>query len=170
MRVAVTGTPGVGKTTAVEPLETDLAVVHLNDLIREADLAAGRDSERDSLVVDDDAVANRLAGREDVLFESHLAHRYDADRVIVLRCHPDRLTERLAERGMAADSIVENAESEALDLVLSAAVERHGREAVYEIDTTERSPVETAAAIGAAIDGQRAPSAGAVSFAEYLEP
>ena len=170
MRVAVTGTPGVGKTTAVKALETDLAVVHLNDLIREADLAAGRDSERDSLVVDDDAVANRLTGREGVLFESHLAHRYDADRVIVLRCHPDQLTERLAERGMAADSIAENAESEALDLVLSAAVERHGREAVYEIDTTDRSPAKTAAAIGAAIDGQRAPSAGAVSFAEYLEP
>ncbi len=170
MRVAVTGTPGVGKTTAVETLETDLAVVHLNDLIREAELAAGRDPERDSLVVDDDAVATRLAGREDVLFESHLAHRYDADRVIVLRCHPDQLTERLAARGMAADSVTENAESEALDLVLSAAIERHGSEAVYEIDTTDRSPAETAAAIGAAIDGQRPPGVGAVSFTEYLEP
>ncbi|MEF8773734.1 MAG: adenylate kinase, partial [Halobacteriales archaeon] len=32
MRVAVTGTPGTGKTTAVQLVKTDLPVVHLNDL------------------------------------------------------------------------------------------------------------------------------------------
>lgn len=170
MRVAVTGTPGVGKTTALESLETDLTVCHLNELIREAGLAAGHDPRRDSLVVDDAAVADRLAGREDIVFESHLAHRYDADRVIVLRCHPEQLSERLADRGMAADSVAENAESEALDLVLAAAVDRHGPESVYEIDTTDRSPESTAAAIEAVIEGDRAPSAGTVSFTEYLEP
>jgi|APHM01.1.fsa_nt_gi Predicted nucleotide kinase (related to CMP and AMP kinases) len=170
MRVAVTGTPGVGKTTAVNQLATELSVVHLNELVREAGLTAGHDGDRDSAVVDDDAVADRLADRTDLLFESHLAHRYPADRIVVLRCHPATLEDRLLSRGMAPASAAENAESEALDLVLAAAVDRHGRDAIYEIDTTDRSPPAAAAALDAVIDGTREPSAGTVSFTEYLSP
>lgn len=35
MRVAVTGTPGVGKTTATALIDTTLDVVNLNDLVRD---------------------------------------------------------------------------------------------------------------------------------------
>ena len=67
MRVVVTGTPGTGKTSAVDVLDTELEVVHLNDLIKDEDLWAERDEERDSLVADLDAVAERLDGRDDLL-------------------------------------------------------------------------------------------------------
>jgi len=53
-RVAVTGTPGTGKTTATTLL--DDSVIHLNELIREAGLWTERDTDRDSLVADLDAV------------------------------------------------------------------------------------------------------------------
>ncbi|MFB6218752.1 MAG: adenylate kinase family protein [Halobacteriaceae archaeon] len=161
MRVAVTGTPGTGKTTAVELVETALPVVHLNELIREAGLHRGRDEERDSLYADLDAVADRLP--EEALVESHLAHHLPADRVVVLRCHPGELAERLDGRESAA-SVEENAEAERLDVVLAEAVERHGRESVYEIDTTGRTPGAVAADIEAVLAGERAPSAGTVSF------
>jgi Predicted nucleotide kinase (related to CMP and AMP kinases) len=170
MRVAVTGTPGVGKTTAVDQLTTELSVIHLNELVREAGLTAGHDENRDSVVVDDDAVADQLADQTDLLFESHLAHRYPADRIVVLRCHPATVEDRLLSRGMSPDSAAENAESEALDLVLAAAVDRHGRDAVYEVDTTDRSPATVAEALDAVINGTREPTAGTVSFAEYLSP
>jgi len=41
MRVAVTGTPGTGKSTATERLDTDLDVIHLNDVILEEGLTTG---------------------------------------------------------------------------------------------------------------------------------
>ena len=202
MRVAVTGTPGTGKTTAVEAADTGLDVVHLNDLVREADLATGEDPDRGSLVADLDAIADRLAGREDILVESHLAHHLEADRVAVLRCHPESLRDRLLDRGEAratsegnAESATpprglnrkdrenaeaamppraldrkarENAEAEALDVVLSEAVAEHGREAVYEIDTTDRPPAAVAAALEAVVAGDREPTAGTVDFTDYI--
>ena len=171
MRVAVTGTPGTGKTSAVEALETDLTRIHLNDVIRREGLTTDYDEDRDSAVADLDAVAEYLDGREDVLFESHLAHEFDADRVVVLRCHPEQLERRLADRdesAESAESVAENAESEALDLILSEAVRRHGEDSVYEIDTTDRSPAEVARAIESVIAGTREPAAGTVSFVEYL--
>lgn len=168
MRVAVTGTPGTGKTTAVERMETDLDVVHLNDIIRDEQLYREVDEERDSLVADLDAVTEWLDDRDDVLVESHLAHHVPADRIVVLRCHPAELERRLRERGEPQEKARENAESEALDVILSEAVATHGADAIYEIDTTELDPDDVADAIEAVIAGERPPSAGDVSFIDYL--
>ncbi|NIB99419.1 adenylate kinase family protein [Halobacterium sp. R2-5] len=168
MRVAVTGTPGTGKTTAVERLDANMDVVHLNDVIGEEGLYTEVDEARDSKVADLDAIRDWLDGRDDVLVESHLAHHLDADRVVVLRCAPGELERRLVERGEPAAKAEENAESEALDVVLSEAVQRHGRESVYEVDATDRSPDEVADAIQAVLAGEREPSAGDVDFTEYL--
>jgi adenylate kinase len=202
VRVAVTGTPGTGKTTATELLETDLDVLHLNDVIKSEGFSTGTDEERGSLVADMDALEAWLDGREDVLVESHLAHNFDADRVVVLRAHPDTVVERLRERGESdskayenagsaepprtltrkarenagsaepprtlARKTRENAESEALDVILSEAVHHHGTENVYEIDTTDRDPGDVAAEIAAVVAGEREPSAGTVSYVDWL--
>ncbi|WP_435125990.1 adenylate kinase family protein [Halobaculum sp. D14] len=173
MRIAVTGTPGTGKSTATDLLGDDYDVVHLNDVIREEGLTVERDEERDSLVADLDAVASRLddydpdPDAEHVVVDSHLAHRFDADRVVVLRCRPDVLEERLLDRGEPEPKARENRESEALDVVLAEAVDRHGTESVYEIDATDASPSEVAAAIEAVASGERDPSAGDVDFVAY---
>jgi adenylate kinase len=173
VRVVVTGTPGTGKTTATEQL--DRPVLHLNDAVRDDErLTESHDDDRDSLVADMDAVTEFVAEREaeaesgPFVVDSHLSHRLDADRVVVLRCRPDELEDRLRERGESAESAAENRESEALDVVLSEAVERHGRDSVYEIDTTDATADETAAEIAAVIDGERDPSAGEVNFLEYV--
>ena len=168
MRVAVTGTPGTGKTTVTARVKSDLDVLHLNEIITEEGLTTGHDEKRDSAIVDLDAVSAYLDEREDVIFESHLAHHFDADRVIVLRCHPERLTGRLDERGESELSIEENAESEALDVILGEAVNRHGEEKIYEIDTTEKDVDAVATEIESVIAGTREPSAGTVSFIDYL--
>lgn len=187
MRVAVTGTPGTGKTTATAELESPsaqsdsdskadaisvdgstLEVVHLNEVLENEALYTEVDEERASKVADMDALEAWLEGRDDVLIESHLAHHFEADRVVVLRCRPDRLEERLEERGEPPEKASENAESEALDVVLSEAVDRHGLESVYEIDTTDRDPDDVAEALEAVVAGKREPSAGEVDFVGYL--
>ena len=169
MRVAVTGTPGTGKTTAVDLLDTDLDVVHLNEVVREEGLYDEVDEERDSLVADLDAVRTWFDGKDDeVIVESHLAHHLPVEKVVVLRCQPEELERRLRERGEPESKAKENAESEALDVVLSEAVAEHGIDAVYEIDTTDTDPGSVADVIEAVIAGERAPSAGEVSFTDYL--
>ena len=170
MRVALTGTPGTGKTTVTDLLETDLDVVHLNEVIREEGLHEGEDRGRGSLVADLDAIRERLADRNDVLVESHLAHHLDVDRVIVLRCHPSALLTRLLGRGEPEAKAEENADSEALDVILAEAVDRHGPECVFEIDTTERTPDAVARDVAAVLSGARGPSVGIVDFTDYLTP
>jgi adenylate kinase len=176
VRVAVTGTPGTGKTTAVERVETDLPVVHLNDLIREEGLHEGPDPDRGSLYADLEALAERVPAH--ALVESHLAHRLDPDsgadadthRVIVFRCHPEELARRLRERGEPESTVEENTESEALDVLLSEAVERHGPERICEVETTDRTPEEAARAVEAILAGERDPGAGvgAVDYTGWL--
>jgi len=172
MRVALTGTPGTGKTTVADLLETELEVVHLNDVIREEGLTESVDEERDSLIADLDAVQSRLDEYESeyghLLVESHLAHLFDTDRVVVLRCDPDELERRLLDRGETEAKALENAESEALDVILSEAVERHGEEHVYEVVTTDRSPDAVAREVEAVFAGEREPSAGTVDYTDWL--
>ena len=183
--MALTGTPGTGKTSASERLGDGFDVVHLNDAIREHDLWAETDADRDSLVADESAVRDWLADRSAKrsggdhagdaeggsveVVESHLAHLFDAERVVVLRCRPDELERRLRDRGETPAKATENAESEALDVVLSEAVERHGADAVYEVDTTDRTPDEVAEAVRAVAAGDREPSAGTVDYLDYLD-
>ncbi|GAA0505443.1 adenylate kinase [Halorubrum aquaticum] len=167
-RVAVTGTPGTGKSTATALLEAEYDVVHLNDRIKEREeLWTERDDERDTLVADLDAVADHLGDWTGVL-DSHLAHHFDIDRVVVLRCHPETVERRLRERGESEATAAENAESEALDVILSEAVAAHGMENVYEVDTTDREPEAVADAVREAIEGAVEPSAGTVDFTDYL--
>jgi adenylate kinase len=177
MRITVTGTPGTGKTTATDLLgedptdECETSVVHLNDIIREEGLYTDTDAERDSLITDFDRVADWLDENdyEEVsVVESHLAHHFDAERVVVLRCHPETLEERLRERGESDAKVSENAEAEALDVILTEAVDRHGEESVYEIDTTDHGPTAVAREIESVIAGEREPSAGEVNFVGYL--
>ncbi|RAW45770.1 adenylate kinase [Halorubrum sp. 48-1-W] len=166
-RVAVTGTPGTGKSTATALLE-EYEVIHLNDLIKaHEDLWTERDAERDTLVADLDAVADHLGDWTGVL-DSHLAHHLDVDRVVVLRCRPETVEERLLERGESTATTAENAESEALDVILSEAVSIHGVENVYEVDTTDLPPEAVAEAIREAIAGTVEPSAGTVDFTDYV--
>lgn len=168
MRIALTGTPGTGKTTVAEHLETDLRVVPLGDLVDEEGLDAGFDDVRDTVIIDEERFRNHIDGWTDVLFESHVSHRLDVDRVIVLRCHPDELERRLRERDVNERSIVENAQSEALDIILAEAVDRHGAEHVAEIDTTDLSIEEVVAAVEAAIEGEGLGTVGTVDFTGYI--
>ena len=177
MRVAVTGTPGTGKTTATDILAArlaaddslpDLEVIHLNAVLDEEGLYTEVDADRGSKIADLEALADWLEGRDEAVIDSHLAHHFDSDRIAVLRCAPETLEERLLERGETEAKAAENAESEALDVVLSEAVETHGLESVYEIDTTDCDPEAVADALEAVVTGEREPSAGEVDFMGYL--
>lgn len=155
MIVALTGTPGVGKTSVAKALRTQgWDVVDLHDLIERKGLHEGLDEERDSKVVDPRTLSDFLqpalrearARRSDLVLEGHLSHFVKGvEVVVVLRCHPRIVAERLRGRGYDEEKVRENAQAEALDMLTIEASEEVPD--VLEVDTTERTADATAALV-----------------------
>ncbi|MCK9440734.1 MAG: adenylate kinase family protein [Methanothrix sp.] len=141
MQIALTGTPGTGKTTIAGLLP--YRVIDINALVK-GGMNFGKDPERGCLEADMDALANYLAKLdpdETLILEGHFSHHF-VDMAIVLRLAPSLLRSRLVARGYSASKIKENLEAEALDVILVEAVELCGQ--VDEIDTTGKSPLQVA--------------------------
>lgn len=152
MKVAVTGTPGVGKTSSSELIRS-IKVVHVNDIVDECNAVVGFDERRKTKEVDVRRLGKAVSKIEgDVLLEGHFSHLLGVDVVIVLRCSPKVLNERLSAKGWPEEKVRENVEAEAVDVILIEAVETTSD--VCEVDTTKKSPAEVAAAIEEIIAGE----------------
>ncbi len=151
MRIALTGTPGTGKTAVAGLLP--YPCIDINSLVR-AGMNFGKDPQRGCLDADMDALADHLAKLdcdETVILEGHFSHHF-ADWSIVLRLSSSALRERLEARGYSAPKIQENLEAEVLDVILVEAVELCSR--VDEIDTTGKSLSEVAELVVKIIQGR----------------
>ena len=184
--MALTGTPGTGKTAIADELvraagavgDLDVAVLHMNDLVLATPGAVlGRDEERDSLEVDLRAVDRSLksgwsrgtAKGRILILEGHLSHLIDVDHAIVLRCHPEVLRARLEGRGYAPAKVAENIEAEAIDVITIEAVDRLGKERVCELVTTDLAPPVAAARVISIIkNGFKGPRVGSVDWSDFL--
>ncbi len=147
MLVAITGTPGTGKTSvAVEIRSRGYEVVDLSRHIREHGLLGELDEARDTHEVDLDLLNDSLEEyreKEGVVFmEGHLSHFMDCRSIVVLRCHPDVLAERLRARGYSEEKVRENVQSEVLDVILCEATDSDIP--VHEVDCSSASVEETA--------------------------
>ncbi len=165
MRIALTGTPGTGKTTIAVLLP--YRIIDLNALVKDG-LNFGIDPERGCLEADMAGLEKRLnelddSGNDIVIIEGHFSH-YFASWAIVLRLDPKELKKRLEARGYSEKKIQENLEAEALDVILVEAVEFCDR--VDEIDTTGRSPEEVADLVVRVVQGEARQPPGRVSWLE----
>jgi adenylate kinase len=138
-RVALTGTPGTGKSRVARELGRGRSVAEVGDLAVERGFASHRHGQ---LLVDLPGLRRSLTSsppeRETILV-GHLAHLLPVDRAIVLRCHPLILRARLERIGRGTvDECQENLVAEAIDLVAREARDRGLP--VWEIDTTHRTP------------------------------
>src|SRR2546427_12837259 len=154
MIVAITGTPGTGKSSVCAVLSVrGYTVMDLDQIARREGFIAGRDEARGSDEVDTEAMRRSLHVPAKVAFlTSHYSHRMDANIAIVLRCRPSVLRSRLEARGWPPEKVRENVEAEAIDVILQEAVAR--LPFVFEVDTTNRQPTETAEAILAILQGK----------------
>ena len=152
MRIALTGTPGVGKST-VASIVRSVEVLTVNALAEKSNAITGRDDERDTYEVDIDVLREAVADIEDdVMFEGHLSHLLDVDIAIVLRCSPRVLRERLVGKGWTELKAMENLEAEAVDVILIEALDAAPK--VCEIDTTSMSVEQVAGAVERIIAGE----------------
>ncbi|MCL2863699.1 MAG: adenylate kinase family protein [Methanimicrococcus sp.] len=172
LTIALTGTPGTGKTEVSNKLEAEgYHVLHLTEFIKEQQIPSERDTERNCDVVDLDALEiavfeyqqqacrqynnhffeNKLTFEDFhkntadfpvLLIESHMSH-YLCDLCVVLRTHPNTLKTRLDERGYSEKKVMENLLAESIDVVLCDCYDYCRR--VYEIDTTDTTVEETTA-------------------------
>ena len=125
------------------------------------------------MVADIEAIDEEFKHRSDIVIDSHISHLLDVDKVIVLRCHPNELKQRLKNReyedGVNIEmSVEENINAEALDVILIESINLHGKEKVHEIDGTGEKPEAVAREIERIIAGKSGPKVGLVSFIEYL--
>lgn len=149
--LALTGTPGVGKSSIVSRLRRrKVTVFPVDEFLDEDGVAAGYDRERGSREVDtaalDEIVRNRVAEAQDpVVVEGHLAHHLPVvTHALVLRLKPRVLARRLEKRGWSKDKVRENVEAEAIDLILQECVNRFGERRTYELDVTGKRRHEVA--------------------------
>jgi len=151
MIIAVTGTPGTGKTVVSKELSTLLSYkyVDLNKLVDDEGLVTGTDLERGSKIVDTEKF-DKLELKGNCVVDGHLSHYLYADVVVVLRTRPDKLKERLEKRDWPAEKIDENVEAEILGVCSSEAHEKFQR--VLEMDTSKTGPDEVAKSIKSILD------------------
>ncbi len=174
--IGIAGTPGTGKSSVAEALARKLGwkVVSVNDLAEEAGAIIGYDEERGCHVVDVEKL--RRHGKEkkleNVIVEGHLAHYLDVDVLVVLRCKPTVLEERLKKKRWSPEKIRENVEAEILDIITQEAYNLRGWKRAYEIDTTNKNPEEVAEIVFRLIEGKREEGdyeLGSVSWEEEFE-
>lgn len=166
MMIGITGTPGTGKSTIAGILESrGHRVVRAGETV--GPFVIGDDPARDTKIVDEEAWAAAFTPI-DGFVEGHLAHLLPCDRVVVLRCRPDVLEKRLAARGYAEAKVRENAEAEALDVILVETLENCDESRVLEIDTTTIPPNEAADLIAGFAAGTVPPSSGSIDWSAYL--
>ena len=152
--IAVTGTPGTGKTSACEVLaRRGYTVIDLDEVARRDGFVTGRDAVRQTDEVDIEALRDGLNVPAKIAFlRSHFAHRMNVNVAIVLRCRPSVLRQRLEARGWGPEKVRENVEAEAIDVILQEAVTN--LPFVYEVSTTDLTPAATADAILAVLQGK----------------
>lgn len=140
MIVALTGTPGVGKSTVADILSDKGYVVKpVSELAEKHETIVGE--EVGSRIIDTETLSSKIDRSRSYILEGHLSHQLNPDMVIVLRCNPKILKERLAKKGWGEEKVLENIEAEITDSILMEAL---SHKKVYEIDASERSAEEVA--------------------------
>ena len=164
MIIALTGTPGTGKTTVCEFIKEHskyrekYRIIDLHKLIFDEKIYTGRDEARDTYIADMERLRERVAELikqtpvgMDTIIEGHISHYLPADVIIVLRAAPVALRKRLGKRReYSFKKVKENSDAEALDVILVESTEVCDR--VFEINTTDMNLVSVVRSVDEIIE------------------
>jgi adenylate kinase len=130
--IAISGTPGTGKTIVAQKIEKEYGILHLdvNSIVKEYALSEGYDPVRRCEIIDISKLCRALIiiiskANRPIIIDSHLSHylpKTYVDLCIITRCSPKTLDRRLSKRGYHKDKIRENLDSEIFEVCLSEAV------------------------------------------------
>jgi len=162
--IIISGTPGTGKTIVASILAKKINGLHidLSKLVLKERLYKEIDKERETIVADLNKLIPRLieiikSTNSPIIIEGHYAEIVPAsliDVAIILRTHPKELEKRLKEKNFKESKIRENIQAEILGVCSYNALNTYGKEKIYEIDTTSKTPNETVELILKIIEGK----------------
>lgn len=178
--ILITGTPCVGKTTTATALAAKLGAEYINltDYAKANNLTLGEDKERNTLIIDEEKMQQKLnqtidnSQNSNIVIDGHYAAavtpKEHVAQVFVLRRHPKELKAFMEKRGYSGSKLWENLQAEIIDVCLGEAVETHGSR-VCEMDVTGK-PVEAVVEdIIAVLDKHKTCLVGAVDWMGTLE-
>lgn len=149
--IGITGTPGTGKKSIAPIVATALGIRSVR-LPGPPTIPKSSRTEREAEI--DTAKAKLEISRNPpghVVAYGHLLPYIIppqmVTRMVVLRCNPMILKERLSERGYSAEKTRENIEAELIGLIANDAYSSFGRKKTIEFDATASSPTSAANAI-----------------------
>lgn len=143
--IAITGTPGVGKTTIAELFsEGDFTILSVKDLAKQYGCEGDFDESTQSMDIDIHRLAEQFESNllDDAIVDGHLSHFLEVDGIVILRCNPSVLQERLAKRDYSESKIKANVEWEMISGTWSEIIEFELEQPILELDTTNSSPTE----------------------------
>ena len=149
MKIVITGTPGVGKSTVAEKLAEKLGL----KLYKEKEIVVGKKIGGE-IEADLGRLAEFFKDKDNFVAEGHLLCEISIKDAIVfvLRCDPHILKKRLKERGYDEQKILDNLICEALDYCTIMAEKNY--EKVFEIDVSKKSVDEVVEKILKIIKGE----------------
>ncbi len=158
--ICITGTPGVGKTSVSEKLAALLGgrVIDVRSLVVEEKLFLGYDKYRDTYIVNENALKDKLRdiiGKNKqkgttCIVDTHLLgalQDIEMDLIVVLTCDPLILFNRVLSKGLSFRKAAENAVSEFLNQILLEVFEIFNKSKIMVIDTSCKSINEVATMI-----------------------
>ena len=139
-RLALTGTPGVGKTTIAALLaDVGYQVETVQDIAQRFGCIDDVDSEDGARPIDIDELNTQVHSEwknnpiKSIVIDGHLSHLLPVDCVVILRCSPSVLRKRLTGRSYAEQKISGNVDWEILG---SAWAEMDDTVPAIEFDTS----------------------------------
>src|SRR3989344_1415323 len=148
--IAVTGTPGTGKTTLSKKLArvTGFCYIDVNRMITKYKIYEGYDKKRKTKLVDTKKLNQSLIKEiksikkskkySGIIIDSHLSHylpRKYVDFCIVTKCNLKKLSKRMKKKGFHKEKIIENLQAEIFDICLNEAMRMKHR--IITIDTAK---------------------------------
>ncbi len=161
--IAITGTPGTGKTTLAKRIydyfkheNKRVYLITQDELIKRTNSNIGFDHERNSIIVDEDKLRkdfkksfeSELNEYEIIIIDSHISHelKENVDLAIITKCDLEELKKRLIKRGYHEMKIHENINAELLN-VIGNEVEDYNIKHIYYFTSNDKGLKEVFDAI-----------------------
>jgi len=178
--ILITGTPCTGKTTTAKQLASKLNAdyINLTDFAKTYNLTLGEDLERQTTIIDEEALQQKLketiesSANSNIIVDGHYAAAVTPNNqvtnVFVLRRNPKELKEFMQKCGFSHAKLYENLSAEILDSCLVEAMQTQSGK-VCELDVTGKTTEENIAEILDVLDKGKKCDAGIVDWLGMLE-